>query len=449
MSSRLNYLLLSKKKEFVERSMELAQEFEYSIRVLEGVDQLLEHEAEVDQIQFVLFDATDMQKKEDIASAVQATRQLAKEAFVCVVIEKKMTTEQADFVKKSGASLVMLENEFFETSKLEFVASQIIRASFVPVKLAEFPKGCILDFTLFHLMPLNQKLLPVLPKGSPLSEGRIKKLEGVTEIYVRRDEVDRYRQYVEAHPELMEMGLRGRCRAQYLSFCNSHSQLMFLLSDRSEQSSYKEGKWLYDRCEILAREFLTTLSAVGEAWDVVNNSSLGEFGSVERSPTIAAYAGLLSLLSSMAEPVDVMVAGLLADVGMLELSPKLTQKIRKGHSVEMLDHDERMEYQKHPILSLNQVLSRKIQLKDSVKEMILCTHEKNNGSGFPHQKPGDQIPVGAMLIQFSEMIDQGAMVRMGQPRRSVQEVRRQVMELESTDAKTFSLQVLQKLKPVI
>jgi len=449
MSSRLNFLLLSKKKEFIDRSMELSQEFEYSIRALNSVDQFLEHESDFDQIQFVLFDATELPRKEDIAGAVQVARQLAKEAFLCVVIEKKMTAEQADFIKKSGANLVMLENELFETSKLEFVASQIIRASFVPVKLAEFPMGCVLDFTLFHLMPLNQKLLPVLPKGSPLSETRIKKLEGVTEIYVRRDEVDRYRQYVEAHPELMEMGLRGRCRAQYLSFCNSHSQLIFLLSDRSEQSSYKEGKWLYDRCEILAKELLTTLSAVGEAWDVVNNSSLGEFGSVERSPTIAAYAGLLSLLSSVGDPVDIMVAALLADVGMLELPPKLTKKIRKGHSVETLDHEERLEYQRHPMLSLNQVLSRKIQLKEAVKEMILTSHEKNNGGGFPNQKAGDDIPVGSMLIQFSEMIDQGAMVRMGQQRRSVQEVRRQVMEHESADAKTFSFSLLQKIKPVL
>jgi hypothetical protein len=448
MKSSLNFLLLSERKDVLDRTSELSREFEYHLRSLSGVGPLLAKDTEFDHAQFILLDAT-RPTKEDLAELVRAIRGVAKEAFLCVMMEEKTTDEGAELVKKAGASLVMTEAEFLNTSRLEFVASQIIRGSYVPVKLSEFPKASVLDFTLYHLMPLNQKLLPVLPKGSPLSEGRLKKLEGVSEVYIRRDEIDRYRLYVEAHPELVELGLRARCRAQYLSFCNSHSQLVFLLSTRSEQAASKEGKWLYDRCEILARELLTTLSSLSDAWDVVNNSSLGEFGSVERSPTIAAYAGLLSLLASIGEPVEVMTAGLLADVGMLELPPAITRKLRQGHSAAALDDAERLEYQKHPILSLNQVQSRNIQLKENIKSMILCSHEKNDGTGFPNQVRGENLPQEAMLIQFSEMIDQGAMGRRGQPRRSVKEVRQQLMELEMNGSPTFSFELLQKLKPVV
>jgi hypothetical protein len=345
--------------------------------------------------------------------------------------------------------MVLLENEFYETSRLEFVASQIIRASYVPVKLSEFPKDSVLDFTLFHLLPLNQKLLPVLPKGVPLNEARIKKLESVGEVFVRRDEVDRYRHYVENHPDLTAQGLKSRCRAQYLSFCNSHTQLIFLLVDQSESGSFKEGKWLYDRCEILARDLLTTLSSVGEAWDVVNNSSLGEFGSVERSPTVAAYAGLMSLLSSIGEPVDVMVAALLSDVGMLELHPKITGKMRQTQSLQGLREEELQEYQKHPVMSLNQCLSRKLQLKENIKDIILSTHERADGTGFPNKRPMAKIPPEAMLIQFSELIDRGGIVKMGQARTSIQQVRSQLMEQELRDGKIFSLPLLHKLKTVI
>lgn len=69
-------------------------------------------------------------------------------------------------------------------------------------QLAEFPKDTVLDFTLYHLMPLNQKLLPVLPKGSPLSEARLQKLEAIGEVFAQpADEVDRYRHYVEGQPD--------------------------------------------------------------------------------------------------------------------------------------------------------------------------------------------------------------------------------------------------------
>jgi response regulator RpfG family c-di-GMP phosphodiesterase len=221
------------------------------------------------------------------------------------------------------------------------------------------------------------------------------------------------------------------------------------LIDQSENASFKEGKWLYERCEVLARDLLTTLSAVGEAWDVVNNASLGEFGSVERSPTIAAYAGLMSLLATMGEPVDVMIAALLADVGMLELNPAIARKVRQGHGPDSLSGEEMQEYQKHPRLSLNRCAGKKLPLKENVKEMILCTHERVDGKGFPEGRESAKIPQEAMLIQFSEMIDRGAMVTMGQARTPVQEVRKNLVETEQKSAHIFSYTFLQKIKPVI
>jgi hypothetical protein len=447
--SRLNFLCVSPDLQATDRCQKLSAEFEYSFHSVQSDDQLLDLEGKYDMVQFVLINAAALEKKEAMVGVVQTARHVFKESFICVVAGRKIPAETAEFIKKSGANLVLLENEFFETSRLEFIASQIIRASYVPVKLSEFPKDTVLDFTLYHLMPLNQKLLPVLPKGTAFSEGRLKKLEGIGEVFVRRDEVDRYRQYVEAHPDASSTGLRSRCRAQYLSFCNSHAQLIFLLIDQSENASFKEGKWLLDRCEILARDLLTTLSAVGEPWDILNNSSLGEFGSVERSPTVAAYAGLLSLLASIGEPVDVMVAGLLSDVGLLDLHPSITKKMRETYGVEQLKPEELEDYHKHPLMSLNRCLSRKLALKDNVKEAILCSHERVDRTGFPEGRDAESIPPEAMLIQFSELIDRGSMVKMGQARSSVQQVRQDLIQKELSQAKIFSFTFLQKIKPVL
>ncbi|MEZ0391368.1 MAG: HD-GYP domain-containing protein [Pseudobdellovibrionaceae bacterium] len=449
MSARLNFLCVSADELTLKRCQETAREFEYSYQQVPKIEALVEMMDKFDLVQFVLYNASQVQNKDEISGAVQAIRQIFKDSFICVVVNKKIPPELASFVKKSGAHLLLLENEFHETSRLEFIASQIIRASYVPVKLTEFPKDCVLDFTLFHLMPLNQKLIPVLPKGTPLAEGRMKKLEGIGEVFVKREEVDRYRHYVEGHPDMSGTGLKSRCRAQYLSFCNSHTQLIFLLLDQSESGSYKEGKWLYDRCEILAKDLITTLSAVGEAWDIVNNSSIGEFGSVERAPTIAAYSGLLSLLTTLGEPVEVMTAALLSDVGMLELHPRITKKLRQTGNFEELSPEDLEAYKKHPVLSVNRCLERKLQLPDGVKEFILNTHERADGKGFPAGRTLDKIPQEAMLIQFSELIDRGAMIRMGHPRTSVQQVRDSLMESEFKSGKIFSLAFMQKLKPVV
>lgn len=449
MTARLNFLCFSEDLKASERCQAIAQDFQYSYHSVAGLQQLAETQGQYDQIQFVLLNASHLSEKEGLLKLVQSARQFLKETFICLVAEKKLSAELAAEVKKAGASMVLLENEYFETSRLEFVASQIIRASYVPVKLSEFPQDAVLDFTLYHLLPLNQKLLPILPKGSPLSETRLKKFEGIGEVFVKREEVDKYRNYVETHPDVTGQGLRSRCRAQYLSFCNSHTQLIFLLLDQGESASHHEAKWLFERCEILARDLLTTLSAVGEAWDVVNNSSLGEFGSVERSPTVAAYAGLISLLATLGEPVDVMIGGLLSDVGMLELKPEITKKLRESQNLDQLHAEELAEYQKHPIFSLHRCLERKLSIKENIKEMILCSHERMDSKGFPHGKEGSKIPMEAMLIQFSERIDRGAMIKMGQARIPIQEVRKQLIETEWKEGKIFSLAFLQKLRPVI
>lgn len=449
MSSRLNFLCLSADPQVQQRCQEIAVEFEYSYLATANDSELLELQDKYDQVQFILVDVMSAKEENEMAGLVQIGRQMFKDSFICVIAEKRLPAKAATFIKKSGANMVLFANELFETSCLEFVASQTIRASYVPVKLSEFPQDSVLDFTLYHLMPLNQKLLPILPKGSGLSEGRLKKLEGISEVYVKREEVDRYRNYVESHPDVTATGLKSRCRAQYLSFCNSHTQLVFLLLDQSESASFKEGKWLYDRCEILAKDFLATLSAVGEAWEIVNNASLGEFGSVERSPTISAYAGLISLLATIGEPVQVMISGLLADVGMLDLSPKITKKLRHAQNLEALSPEELDEYKKHPLFSVNRCLARKLQLSDSIREMILCSHERVDMKGFPKGRPSDEIPMEAMLIQFSEKIDSEAMVKLGQARTSVQEVRKRTVETEQKDPKIFSFTFLQKLKPVI
>lgn len=448
-SMRLNFLCLSPDAQAAERCREVADEFSYSFLSLNQPNDVVDLENKYHNVQLTVIGAVHGMKQEEIAQIVQAVKYVFSESFICVVADKKIPPEMVDFLKKSGANFVILENEFFETSRLEFIASQIIRASYVPAKISEFAKDSVLDFTLYHLMPLNQKLLPILPKGTPLSEGRLKKLEGVGEVFISRNEVDRYRHFVETHQDLSGQGLPGRCRAQYLSLCSSHTQLIFNLIDQSEQASFKEGKWLYDRCEALARDLLTTLSAVGDAWDVVNNSSLGEMGSVERSPTIASYAGLLSLLSSIGDPVDVMVASLLADVGMLELHPRITQKIRQAHGVGQLNPEELVSYRQHPKIGLNRCLEKKLAVKDVVREMILCTHENADKSGFPEGEEASKIPLEAMLIHFSEIIDQQAMVKMGQARVSVQTVRRQLFEEEIKTAKTFSYLFLQKLRPVL
>lgn len=448
-SSRLNITLVSKNSAHTQRVMELANEFKYSVNVHNDPKDIMEYEGKYDLVQLAILDVDASATFNSVVETLQMFKFSLPNTFICVLLDAKASAENIQLMKKSGSDFVILETQFMHTSRLEFITSQIIRAAFVPVKSTELALQSSLDFTLYHLMPLNQKMLPVLPKGTTLTVERLKKFESVSELFIKREEIDAYNKYIQTNADKSAKGLTSRCRAQYLSLCFAHSRFIFNLIDQSENASFKEGRELVTRCETLAQDLLSTLSAVGEAWEVVNNSSLGEMGSIERSPTLAAYAGLFALTMNLPNSIEIMMACLLADIGMLDLSPSAGKKIRSSGSIASLSATEMSEYKNHPKVSVQRCLDKKLAMDDKLREMILNSHECADGTGFPEGKPGGKISIGAMLIHFCELVDKAAMIRMGHARVPVEVVRKKIIQEEIAQAKIFSYTFLQLMKPLV
>ena len=448
-SKKLHLLLISNNSEERKRIQDLCREFEYNPAYCPHVDKLFDMAEEQEQIPFVVLCASEAARKEDVSGMVQVVRQIHKDAFIATVVGKKMQPEESAFIKKSGSNLVLVENELFETSKLEFIALQIIRASYIPIKVNELKQDLTYDFSVYVLMPLNQKMVPVLSKGSLLTEGKYKKMEAIGEVFVRREEISKFKKYVETNIDRSAAGLKSRCRVQYLDLCVSHTDLVFMLTDQSELASYDLGKNLFERCQKLASDLLMTLATVGEAWDIVNHSSLGDFGSLERAPTVASYAGLMSLMANIGDSTEVMIASLIADIGLLELPPIITNKIRKDKGVMNLREEELLQYKQHPTISLNRCLSRKLQMTETLKETVICTHERVDRLGFPHQPKADRIPMEAQLIQFCELIDNESMVKMGDAVKKPELVKKDIYKREYDSGQKFSILFLEKIKTVV
>jgi HD-GYP domain-containing protein (c-di-GMP phosphodiesterase class II) len=448
-SSRLNITFVSKNKNHIDRMMDLAKEFNYSVNIHSDAKEIMEYEGKYDLVQVAILDVDPSISFNSVVETLQMFKFSLPHTFICVVLDGKASADNIQLMKKSGSDFVILEPQFMQTCRLEFITSQIIRAAFIPVKVTELALNTSLDFTLYHLMPLNQKMLPVLPKGTTLTAERSKKFESVSELFIKREEVDAYNKYIQTNADKSAKGLTSRCRSQYLSLCFAHSRFIFNLIDQSENASFKEGRELISRCETLAQDLLATLSAVGEAWEVVNNSSLGEMGSVERSPTLAAYAGLFALTMNLSNSIEIMMACLLADIGMLDLSPKAGKKIRSTGLITSLSTTELSEYKSHPKTSVQRCLDKKLAMDDKLREMILNSHERADGTGFPEGKPGAKISIGAMLIHFCELVDKTAMIKMGQARVSVEVVRKKIIQEEITQAKTFSYTFLQQMRPLV
>lgn len=440
---------ISSRQNFIDRAQLLAEEFKAETKSYHSADAFSEDETQAKKSRFILLDAVESPTPQSTAGMVQVAKYVSPEAQIVTVVEKKVTSDAASFIKKSGASSVILEDEYFLQSKIEFVFAQKNHGAFVPIKAAELVPGKPVEMTLFHLMPLNQKFLPFLSKGQNLDESRYQKLLAVGEFYIRRDEIQDYQKYIELNKDLSAAGLKSRCRAQFLNMSITYKDLVQLIADQSEGASFKEGKELYEKAVKLAQDLITNLSATGEAWDVVNNSSMDDLSAIDRAPAIAAYAGLMSLMSGIGKPEDIMICALIADIGLLELHPKAIEKIRQSGE-SSLEKTESEVYRRHPSTSINMALSRKIPIPEKLKVTIQGTHERADGKGFPNGWPADKLSLESQLILYSEMLDKASLVEFGKERISPQQARQKLFQDQLTKTgQIFNAEFLDKIRQLV
>lgn len=395
---------------------------------------------------FLLVSALQIEAIESISGEVQTLRQFFPETFILVVVQKKLSSADAAFIKKSGCNYVLFENEFLTTIRLEYVLLQTVKAAYVPLKASDFKVGAEVDFLVYTIMPLNKKFLPVLQPGSTISTGRMDKINNVGELYIKRADIEKFAQFLKKYEDKSANGLISRCRAQFHSVAYAHASLLFTLTDQAEGSSYERGKELLGKCLELSKDLLTTLAVVPEPWSVLDQSTFGMIGGPDRSMMIAAMAALSSFNIDKGNPEDVMLAGLFCDLGLLDLSHEAIGKIDTEQGRIQLSTEDDSVFKKHPILSLNRLMERKMQISEQVKEIILCTHERGNRKGFPRQVSPEKIPVEASLIHFHEKVDLEYRVKFGKARESYPEVKRKVLQREHQTLENFNLVFLETIR---
>lgn len=444
--AKTDFVVISQPTEITsKRTEEIRQEFDYKVKTFSDIDRYVEDSFQVAEIPFVVLSAVNMPGESEIMGSVQVIRQVSKEAFIVAILSSKMTHDQTVFIKKSGANLVLLEIELSDSSKLEFIIGQRVKRSYFSIKTVELITGTKFEAYLYHFMPLNQKFLTVVFAGQEISGEKISKLSLIEEVYIKREDIGAYQKYVEDQEQGSGQALFSRCRSQFLTLCSAYIDLVFLILDKSEGASFEKGRSLYDRCESLAKDLVKSLAVIENPWSLVQQTAIGDQGSIERGPAIAAYAGLLAVQSGEDSVIEVMVAALLADIGMADIDPKVTRTLRSHGNLNWVS-GQKEDYERHPLISLNRVLSHRIGLNDSIKEAILRSHERADTNGFPNKVPKEKIPVAAMIIQLAEQIDLLTFAKPGVAQPDIKIVIEELLSAELIQGRRYDLKLLEKLK---
>jgi response regulator RpfG family c-di-GMP phosphodiesterase len=425
------------------RLADIGQEFEFEFKQFQTVDDLSEI-PDYSSVMLSIFCASGIENAKDISGHVQGIRQLAFDTFIVVLVDKRISADNVSFIKKSGANLILTESSLFDSSKIEYICSQIIRGSLVPVKASDFIANTEIDFTIKVIMPLNEKILSAATKGSNLSANKLKKFEEAKELYIGRDDLPKFMEYTDRYMDKSNHGIQARCRIQYLNLCKAHADLVFLLIDQSQTTSFDQGRELLENAQKLGQELLVNLAMASEPSTIINNSTFGDSGSTERSTAITALAGLIAVQLGDIQESEVLQAGLLCDLGLVNTSPAVLKKVR-AQGFSSLDEAEFSDYKTHPMKSIDLCLNHKLPLSEKTKKIISCTHEKTNGKGFPQGLLGDKIPKESQLIQFSQLVDERSMIKFGEERKTVKMIKKEIFQEELAKGECFSLDLLKRI----
>ncbi len=116
------------------------------------------------------------------------------------------------------------------------------------------------------------------------------------------------------------------------------------------------------------------------------------------------------------EIAEVTLAGVLSDVGMIGLAEDAWE-----NPVPVLDPRTRGLVRAHPIRT--EATLRGIPHFDSVARLARSHHEWWNGSGYPDEIAGEEIPLGARVLRLADTITALGEVRPQRPVRTPEEIR--------------------------
>ncbi|NBK92233.1 HD domain-containing protein [bacterium 1XD21-13] len=135
---------------------------------------------------------------------------------------------------------------------------------------------------------------------------------------------------------------------------------------------------------------------------------------------------------------ELAVAGMLHDIGKLRVSGYLY-----GRDEDTLNIEEMKYVRMHPRLGYETLI--RYDFSDDVLENILYHHENYDGSGYPENLAGDQIPIGARILR---VCDTYAALTSDRPYRSAFD-KETAIELMIEEVKNFDMKVFLAFQTVI
>lgn len=294
-------------------------------------------------------------------------------------------------------------NKCFEICPVDLADANLTFQMLVRVNVGKLRDAAVSPFDLYLYLPSNRKIIRYVSKDRPVEKKSIDKFEKQKNfsLYMKRSDLKLY-------SDTQAKVLSELVTANRSEFGGELARLMGGFFDDTTFTE-EDGQQLLGNFKSVMSKLNKRIGGASAESDIQKFASQ-MFSHSGHSQNVGAYCCLFGSVLGNFNPQDLMLVGLLHDVGVFSLPPELYEKPEKDRTPE-----DKEAYKKHPELALQALENQKMALSSAVKDGILYHHERPDGSGYPLGKKAQDIPDIAKICAFADEFDKLTSVRPGFP----------------------------------
>ncbi len=265
--------------------------------------------------------------------------------------------------------------------------SQNVKKIMVPIA------SCTPGMTLMQSIVDENTGTIIIPKGQVLTEGMLKKLERFqhTQVWISLEDNDMERSTVKGEHSVWKLDQNIR------KLYNQYIQILRTIVEDTKQEKPLSIDKLLDIANEMIKDFNDKYSVLS-CVHLLDQLRKDEY---VHSVNVACIALVLGKWLGYDEAVlkEIILTALLHDVGKLDINPMYIHI-----NEEDMNHMERLEYRRHPILGYERLAAYN-ELSMNVLKGVLSHHERCDGSGYPLCLKEDKITNIAKIIGLADTYD--------------------------------------------
>ena len=229
---------------------------------------------------------------------------------------------------------------------------------------------------------------PVISEtGKVLLESRLH----LTEQYIKK--------LIKWQTSYVNIELPCKCNPLQRQFSKIYEKTLDLVGETFEKIRvFKEVP--IKQCEELVESYIGLMADITDVVSILHSIKVHNEYTFGHSLNVAIIAGALGkwLGFTQEDLKDIILAGLLHDIGKIYIPPKVLDKPSK------LTNDEMQMIKTHPSHGYR-LLKNCDGISQEVKLAIMQHHERQDGSGYPQQLKGEEIHIYASIVAIADVYD--------------------------------------------